>query len=339
MPFTPYHFGPALLIGVALWSWLHWPTLIAASLIVDVEPILAFTVLVSYPLHGYFHTFLASLVGGLLVGLFMYFIDRSFKRIYRGLALVEKDLGLKGYLVAGVIGWFVHVLYDAPLYYEMMPFYPLEGNPLYSSLPYPALQAFYVVLLCTGVVAYLVNTFKVSSNRCGTNYAIMQVGLLLVVTATLLLLTFDALTLFLATIMIVGGITVFYTSLLKLVKQWKIRIMLSMLCMLIAMIAFPVIAVLSLPSLEANVEIILDTLVRLPTVFLAVLWISVLTGLVLLRRPLSEVSSTVMSRLTLILILGWILTPVIIGIPVFWITLVIIAARIGETKHVQQQAF
>ncbi|MEM0217711.1 MAG: hypothetical protein QXM73_03040 [Candidatus Nezhaarchaeales archaeon] len=335
MPFTTYHFGPALLIGVFLWSCLHWPTLITASLIVDVEPLLAFTVLVSYPIHGSLHTFLASLIGGSLVGLFMYFIDRSFKRIYRGLALVKGDLGLKGYLVAGVIGWFIHVLYDTPLYYEMMPFYPLEGNPFYNSLPYPILHAFYVVLLCTGIAAYLVNTFKVSSNRCGVDHAMLQAGLLLVVAATLLLLSFDVLMLFLATIMIAGGIIVVHTSLLKLVKQWKTRIMLSMLCMLIAIIAFTVIAALSLSSLKVSIEVLLDTFVNLPTVFFAALWISVLTGLMLLRRPLIEASSTVRSHLTFILILGWVLTPAIIGILVFWITLVIMAARIGETKYVQ----
>lgn len=338
MPFTPYHFGPALLLGAALWRWLHWPTLIVASLVVDIEPLFALMLLGGYPLHGYLHTFLASAVGGFFVGVFMYFIDRPLKWVYHGLVLVERSLGLKSYLVAGVIGWSVHVLYDAPLYYEMLPLYPLQGNPFYESLSHPALHAFYVVLLCAGATVYLVNTFKVSYDRNGANYALMQVGLLSVVVASLFLSTFDVPMIFSATAIIIGGIIVFYTSLSKLAKQWRTRIMLSMLFMLIAIITLLAITILSLPSLKANFEVLLDTLIHLPTVLLAILWVSVLAGLLLLKRPLNESSSIAMSRLTLMLILGWILAPVILGIPVSWIALVLMAARIGEVKHAQQRA-
>lgn len=80
------------------------PTLIVASLITDVESLLALTVLERYSVHGYLHTFLGSVAGGLLVGLLMYSVDGLFKRIYYGLALVERNLGLKSYLMAGVIG-------------------------------------------------------------------------------------------------------------------------------------------------------------------------------------------------------------------------------------------
>lgn len=332
MPFTPYHFGPALLLGVTLRRWFHWPTLIVTSLVIDVEPLLALTVLRGYPVHGYLHTFLGSFVGGSLVGLLMHSIDGPFKRIYHGLALVERDLGLKNYLTAGVIGWSVHILYDAPLYYEMMPLYPLQGNPFYESLPYSLLHALNVAFLCAGVAVYLVNTFIVTSSRCGARYALMQVGLLLIAAASLPLLTLDVSMFFLAIAMIMNGIIAFHVSLLKIVKQWRARIMLSMTLTLTAIIALLVTAILPLPFPEADFKALLSSLLHLPAALLVVLWVGVLAGLILLRRPLSEVYDGVAPRLILMLILGWALTPIIVGVLVFWAALVLMAARISEAR-------
>ena len=35
--------------------------------------------------------------------------------------------------LSGVLGAWLHVLFDAPLYSDMKPFYPLQANPLYGS--------------------------------------------------------------------------------------------------------------------------------------------------------------------------------------------------------------
>ncbi|MFW9956308.1 MAG: hypothetical protein ACFFD3_17330 [Candidatus Thorarchaeota archaeon] len=39
MPFTPYHFGPALLIGVVLLPVVDLSTIIVASVVLDLEPL------------------------------------------------------------------------------------------------------------------------------------------------------------------------------------------------------------------------------------------------------------------------------------------------------------
>ena len=41
MPFTPFHLGPGLLLGLLLLSYVDLPTFLLASVIVDVEPFLA----------------------------------------------------------------------------------------------------------------------------------------------------------------------------------------------------------------------------------------------------------------------------------------------------------
>ncbi len=64
MPFTPFHFGPALFFGLIFIAFLDFPTSVVASVIVDLEPFMVIALGFSYPLHGFFH----SLVGGTLVG-------------------------------------------------------------------------------------------------------------------------------------------------------------------------------------------------------------------------------------------------------------------------------
>ncbi len=63
MPFTPYHLGPALFLGLIFLSFIDFPTFLVASVIVDVEPFLVLILNLNYPLHGFFHSFL----GGTLV--------------------------------------------------------------------------------------------------------------------------------------------------------------------------------------------------------------------------------------------------------------------------------
>ena len=68
MSFTPFHLGPALGLGLPLRRYLHVPTFLAASVVVDVEPLLVLVLGLDYPLHGYLHTFLFASLTGLLLG-------------------------------------------------------------------------------------------------------------------------------------------------------------------------------------------------------------------------------------------------------------------------------
>jgi len=48
MPFTPFHLGPALTIGLPLRRFIHAPTFIVANVIVDVEPFLVMVLGLNY---------------------------------------------------------------------------------------------------------------------------------------------------------------------------------------------------------------------------------------------------------------------------------------------------
>jgi len=135
--------------------YLHVPTFLVASVIVDVEPLLVLVLGLSYPLHGYLHTFLFASLTGLALGYVMFSLDRFLNPVYRALRLVAEDSqGQKAFIVTGVLGAAFHVLLDSPLYRDIRPFYPFTQNPFY----YPGLSSgvysFCVWMGVFGVVYY-----------------------------------------------------------------------------------------------------------------------------------------------------------------------------------------
>ena len=149
MPFTPFHLGPALGLGLPLRRYLHVPTFLVASVVVDVEPLLVLVLGLRYPLHGYLHTFLFASLTGLVLGYVTFSLDEVLRPIYRALRLVtEGSQGRKAFMVTGVLGTAFHVLLDSPLYGDIRPFYPFTQNPFY----YPGLSSeVYSFCVWTGV--------------------------------------------------------------------------------------------------------------------------------------------------------------------------------------------
>lgn len=133
MPFTPFHFGPALGFGLPLRKYIHVPTFILANVILDVEPFLVLYYGLNYPLHGYLHTLVIAFFVGLSLGYVAFIFERLLRPIYRMLILESSDnMNLKSFVLAGVLGTMLHVLLDSPLYTDVRPFFPLTVNPLYN---------------------------------------------------------------------------------------------------------------------------------------------------------------------------------------------------------------
>jgi hypothetical protein len=156
MPFTPYHFGPALGFGLPFRKYIHAPTFIVANVIVDVEPFLVLFLGLRYPLHGYLHTFLLAFLVGLSLGYVMFLLERFLCPLYK-LFLLEPDdqLSLKSFLVAGILGTSLHVLLDSPLYGEMHPFFPSTINPLYNPSVTLEVYSFCVWMGIIGIIIYV----------------------------------------------------------------------------------------------------------------------------------------------------------------------------------------
>jgi len=133
MPFTPLHLGPALALGLPFRRYIHVPTFIVANVILDIEPLLVLIFGLSYPLHGYAHTFVFASIIGLAISYVMFILEKFLKPLYRFLLLTpQKSFNFKAFAIAGILGTTIHVLLDSPLYVDIRPFYPLNANPLYN---------------------------------------------------------------------------------------------------------------------------------------------------------------------------------------------------------------
>lgn len=156
MPFTPYHFGPALGLGLPLRKYMHSPTFILANVILDVEPFLVIFLGLNYPLHGYLHTFFLAFLAGLILGYAMFLLERFLHPFYKMFLLEPDDkLNLKSFMLAGTLGTTLHVLLDSPLYTDIQPVYPLAINPLYNPAWSSEVYSFCVWMGILGIIYYV----------------------------------------------------------------------------------------------------------------------------------------------------------------------------------------
>jgi membrane-bound metal-dependent hydrolase YbcI (DUF457 family) len=161
MPFTPFHLGPALLIGVLTWKYLDFPTLILGSLIVDIRTALVFFNIIDGSLHGILHTFAGgTLLAFMLVGAITPFRE-YFALLMNELSFPQQpdDSTIVG---AAFISIYLHILLDAILYSDMQPFMPLNQNPLLGAVSTDFMYAFcgFTAVIALGLIPLLVHRLQ-----------------------------------------------------------------------------------------------------------------------------------------------------------------------------------
>jgi hypothetical protein len=129
MPFTPYHFGPAGLVGMSFRRWLDWPAFIAANVAVDVEVLVVNFAGWGMPVHRYAHTLMFSTLVGIGLAAVMYPFLPIVRKVLNGIGL-RYESGFKKLLVGGILGAWFHVLVDAFCWYDVRLLWPMRGNPL-----------------------------------------------------------------------------------------------------------------------------------------------------------------------------------------------------------------
>jgi len=133
MPFTPYHFGPSAFIGLVFRKWLDLPVLVLSNVIVDIEVLIIGLFRFEYPYHWCCHTFLIGAGVGLLWGVAAYPLRHFFGRLMKIFRL-PYETSLWKMLISGVLGVWLHVLFDGIYHWDIRPFWPSRVNPLYKML-------------------------------------------------------------------------------------------------------------------------------------------------------------------------------------------------------------
>ena len=129
MPFTPFHFGPHACAGLPFGRRIDLPVFLMANVAVDVEPLLVMTLGLDYPTHGYAHTLLFGAGVGVVVALFAWPFRGVVGEVMKALRL-PYDGRIRSMVLSGVLGVWLHVLFDAMLYADVHTFFPIMANPL-----------------------------------------------------------------------------------------------------------------------------------------------------------------------------------------------------------------
>ena len=133
MPFTPLHFGPSATISLPLKRYIDVPVFILSNVAIDIEPLIVMNFHLSYPLHGMAHTFAGAAVIGICLGLIAHWNKTHIKHLMEKIFRLEYAASLKKYVISGILGCWLHVLLDSPLYADIKPFSPFSDlNPLFG---------------------------------------------------------------------------------------------------------------------------------------------------------------------------------------------------------------
>jgi hypothetical protein len=156
MPFTPFHLGPALLLGLIFFSYLDFPTFIVANVIVDVEPFIIIALGLDLPLHGFLHSFLGGTIVSFLLAFSMIRIGKLLMPITRLFHLEQKQ-SIINIFSAALSGVYLHIVLDSRLYKDIKPFYPLVVNPLFSGKMFAVFDVYSlcVISALVGIALYL----------------------------------------------------------------------------------------------------------------------------------------------------------------------------------------
>ncbi len=149
MPFTPYHFGPALLLGMLFFPHMDLAAIMLSSVIIDVEPMYVIYARAALPLHGPLHTYLgATFMAVVSAGLVRPF-RRPLSRITSRFGFQQQS-SFARMVGTSLIGTYSHIFLDSFLYPEMNPFLPLPGNPFLGLLSAGVIYGFCILSFIIG---------------------------------------------------------------------------------------------------------------------------------------------------------------------------------------------
>jgi len=154
MPFTPFHFGPHTCVALPLQRYIDVPIFVGVNVAIDIEPLLVMVYGFDYPLHGYCHTLLCGSLVGILLGLIAFPFRKVIRKIMSLLRL-PYSINLLKMAISGMLGAWMHILFDMPLYQDIKPFYPLAANPLYGTVSAKAVYGTCALLFLPALLIYL----------------------------------------------------------------------------------------------------------------------------------------------------------------------------------------
>jgi hypothetical protein len=145
MPFTPFHFGPAVLFKGVFPAEISATAFIATQVAVDSE-VMWNLMRGNYPVHGHIHSLIAATAVGLSIGAVVHGFGIWFSPLLGTVSRsgIRAEWNWMGTLLGGAFGGTTHSLLDSLMYREIEPFWPLASiNPLFGHV-----RTNLILLLC-----------------------------------------------------------------------------------------------------------------------------------------------------------------------------------------------
>lgn len=156
MPFTPFHFGPGLLLKSLTPRWFSFRIFLLTQFFIDLET--AWNILRGHErLHTFFHTYLGSLVVIFLVLVSAHLhnmIIGSMKRLGNKSSIFGA-FEFRSTLVGATLGVLSHVFLDSIMHADMMPLEPFSNsNPLFHRISVLDLHLFCLFSFAMAGIVY-----------------------------------------------------------------------------------------------------------------------------------------------------------------------------------------
>jgi len=164
MPFTPYHLGPGVLLGVGARRWIHIPAIVVGSVIVDLEPFAVLVFNLNKSLHGFFHTLLGGGILALALTIIIYVVRKPISRLMTRLKLEQKQ-GFWFILASAMLGMTSHIVIDSIFHPNIYLFYPFTYSPFHGLVSRGIILAFCTISLLIALVLYAVRIIIEARNE------------------------------------------------------------------------------------------------------------------------------------------------------------------------------
>lgn len=152
MPYTPYHFGPAGLVGYIFRRWIDLPVFILANVAIDVEVIVHNALNLGWPTHRFCHTLIGSSAVGFVWGILAYFIAEWLLKLPK--IKISYQPHFWKMAISGILGGQLHSIIDGIYHYDVKTFWPMQKNPLWNILSHNQIEK--VCIVCFVILTALV---------------------------------------------------------------------------------------------------------------------------------------------------------------------------------------
>jgi membrane-bound metal-dependent hydrolase YbcI (DUF457 family) len=167
MPFTPYHFGPGLLLKAAAPRRFSFLAFATTQVAIDLES-LRYLTMGDVHVHRTMHTLPVATAAGLTVGgltcALGFVVHAALGKRVAGMSIgtplpiLESELSGVGTLIGGVLGGVTHSIMDAIVHPDVQPLLPFSGsNPFFGAVGWGTMETACLVAGFLGIAGALLN--------------------------------------------------------------------------------------------------------------------------------------------------------------------------------------